>query len=64
VTIKILPQDLHPYPKKTHWIHREVGIGPGTLSGLKGTVIPKRPGKGRLRMKPWNEVKRLAVDRT
>jgi hypothetical protein len=46
VTIKILPQDLHPYPKKTHWIHREVGIGPGTLRELKGTVIPKRPGKG------------------
>jgi hypothetical protein len=41
-----------PYLKKTHWIHKEVGIG---LEPSGGSVVPKRPGKGRLSMKPWKQ---------
>jgi hypothetical protein len=32
-----------------HWIHREGG----TLRGLEGGAVPKRPGGGRSRKKPW-----------
>jgi hypothetical protein len=44
-----------PYPKKTHWMHRptEVDTGLQPSGGPEDAVVPKRPGKGRLRMKPW-----------
>jgi hypothetical protein len=37
-----------PFSKKTHWIHREVGIGP---SGGKKALSSKNTR--RLRMEPW-----------
>jgi hypothetical protein len=43
-----------PCPKKTPWIQRVVRIGLEP-SGAQGAVVPKRPGKGRLRMKPWKQ---------
>jgi hypothetical protein len=48
-----------PCPKKTHWIHREVRIGLEP-SGAQGAIVPKRSGKGRLRIKPWKQGRRGA----
>jgi hypothetical protein len=50
------------YPKETHCIHREVGTGLES-SMASGTAILERRGEGWSRMKAWNEVKGMAVDK-
>jgi hypothetical protein len=57
------------YPKKTHWIHRDVGIGLEPSGGSTAQSSQKTWKRmiedvAMEAGKTWSEVKRLAVDRT